>query len=211
MSIQLILINDTVYGGNNPRSVLAGKTFDPVASASEITKIQAAGGVFVPTSQPVVNAQQVLAANFHRYKGRSEAELDRLMLAAAIGVYDTQSTPQVTESSADLAETNIFTLSGGGVVVAAYYLPNATSTPGAGSNNDVFLLNIYDNTGTVVGQLCTATLANATPMTKWVRFNLGAITNGLFGDGYTITATITHTGTSVVPAGSWILVTKPTY
>lgn len=116
---------------------------------------------------------------------------------------------QIVESSADLAESLIASLAGSGTIVGAYYFPNASSAPSAGTNTQAMTLNIYDATGTAVGTLASATLANATQMTKWVRFDLGTITNGAFKDGYSVTAQTTHAGTCVLPVGFWVLVIGP--
>jgi hypothetical protein len=112
-------------------------------------------------------------------------------------------------STISLVEIAIGGMIGSGTIIGVYYLPNATSTPAAGSNSQAIVINIYNASGVLVGQLAAASIANATAMTKWVRFNLGTITNGVYADGYTLTASSTLTGTATLPAGTWIIVSTP--
>lgn len=193
----------------------AGALIDSaVHTAAGLAAIQGVGGVLWPSDDPSVAAAAAIVAKMWA-KGADENNIGRVMMAAAAlsaaGNPDTLVTPQVVLTSADQAETLVFSLAGKGTVLGAYYLPNAASAPAAGSNNQVLLLNMNDATGTLVGALATGTLANATPMVKWARFSLGALTNAVFLDGYTVTATVTHTGTAVLPAGQWVLVVAPKF
>jgi hypothetical protein len=210
---KLVLLNPTIIGGAAPKSVSPGTIFDTVTQASDLAAVVASGGVLMPQGNAIVSAQQALAASRRLNKGSNENELALLMLAASAASLDTMQVAVAGTTSADLAEANAFTLSGAGTIVAAYFLPSATATY-TGGNQQVLLLNIYDQTGTLVGQLASFTLGNgvaANQPTKWVRLSLGAITNPIFGDGYTVTLTSTHTGAITLAAGTLVLVTKPTY
>src|ERR1019366_4668048 len=173
---------------------------DTVTQASDLAAVVASGGVLMPQGNAIVSAQQALAASRRLNKGSNENELALLMLAASAASLDTMQVAVAGTTSVDLAEANAFTLSGAGTIVAAYFLPSATATY-TGGNQQVLLLNIYDQTGTLVGQLASFTLGNG----------VAAITNPIFGDGYTVTLTSTHTGAITLAAGTLVLVTKPTY
>lgn len=209
---KLILLNPTVLGLLSPRMVQPGTVFDTVTQATDVTNLVASGGVLVPQTNPVVAAAAVLAQSRRVNKGSNEQELFALMGASAVAVYDAMSLAQATQAGA-LAEVNAFSLAGGGTIVGAYFLSNTTTAYTAG-NKQVYTLNIYDATGTLVGTLASGTNGDgvaAQQMTARVRFSFGAITNGIFGDGYTVTIATALTGTAAIPTGQWILVTKPTF
>jgi hypothetical protein len=205
----VILLNTTIIQtGAGPKVCKASNSYDTSAQATDIAYIKAAGGIFVPSAGAM--AAQAVIAQKEIARGRNEFEVTDVMIAAAGMTIDPLSTPQVVET-ATVAETAILSLAGAGTVVGAYYLPNAASAPASppATNNMVLLLNIYNAAGTLVGQLASGTLSSSNAMTKWARFSLGAITNGLFSDGYMVTATITLTGTATLPAGSWVVTTVP--
>src|ERR1700729_1938354 len=166
-----ILINDTkAQSQSGPQMFRAGSTISDAATQAAIA---AEGGLLWPATDATVAAAAVIVQKL-RKKGANEELGSAAMLAAAInslnqGVSTDIQTPQAI-SSGSLAEVAIAGLVGQGNIVGAYYVPNVSSAPASGSNSQVILLNIYDQTGTLVGQLASATLNNANQMTKWVRF-----------------------------------------
>jgi hypothetical protein len=174
-----ILLNTTAFG---TRWFTAGTHFDDVAQASAIASIQGQGGIFMPATNPVVAAQAARAQDWRISKGRNETEITALMLAAGLATLDVMPAPQAALLNASQAEVQIATLAGAGSIVGAYYSPGAASAPAAGSNSMAVVFNLYDQTGTLVGQLASGTLNSANPMVKWSRFSFAAITNGFFQD-----------------------------
>lgn len=206
-----ILLNPTPAGALSPRLVMPGNVFDSVTQATDITNLLAAGGLLVPNTSALAQAAATLAQNKRLAKGSNEAELTWIMLAGLLSP-DPQSAAVAGTTSADLAEAFAIPLAGGGTITGAYFVPSATATYTAG-NKQVLLVNLYDATGTLVGAVATGTIGDgvtAQQPTKWARLSLGAITNPVFGDGYTLTLTSTHTGTIVLAAGTLVVVTKPT-
>jgi hypothetical protein len=210
---KLILLNTVTIAspGAGAKKVRGSETLDSVLAAADIPGIQSAGGVLWPGTDALVSAAAAIGQSKIVNKGANEDEVDKIMMCAAIqsAGSQTQLSPQASETTTQ-PETEIFALQGSGNVIGAYYLPNASSAPAApnGTNNIILLLNIYNASGTLVGQLASGTLNNSNQMTAKVRFSLGAITNGLYADGFTVTATITVTGTATLPAGDWVLLTQ---
>ncbi len=112
-------------------------------------------------------------------------------------------------SASSITEVVIGAFSKTGTITAAYYFPNATSTPAAGSNNQVLTLTRYNALGSSQGAVASATIANATPMTAFNRFSLGTISNASWSDGDCISAKSVLTGTATVPQGVWVIIGLP--
>ena len=116
---------------------------------------------------------------------------------------------QQATSATAVAEFVIGRLSGTGIITSAYFVPTAASAPASGANSQVLTVNIRNGSGGAALQVAQATLANATPMTAFVDFSLGAITNANYTDGAVLTATTALTGTATLPAGVWVVVSAP--
>jgi hypothetical protein len=118
---------------------------------------------------------------------------------------------QITQaqSAASVPEFVLGRLTGTGTILGVYYVPSAASTPAAGSNNQALTVHRYQANGASIGSVATTPLANATPMTKFADFSLGAISNAAYADGDVLTAQTSLTGTPTLPQGTWVVVTLP--
>ena len=116
--------------------------------------------------------------------------------------------PQATSATA-VAEFVVGRLVGTGVITGVYFIPTAGSTPASGANNQVLTVSVRNGSGGAALQVAQATLANATPMTAFVDFSLGAVANANFTDGFIVTASTALTGTATLPAGMWVVVSAP--
>lgn len=205
----LILVNTvTIATASGAKVCKAGTTYDSVLQASDVTFIKSSGGILFAAANAAVAAQAVIAQKAVQ-QGQNEEFMSRLMLAAAAVSLDPLSIAQGALSSADQAETVVFSLAGAGNIQGVYYLPFASQQPASGANSQTMVFKLYNAAGTLVGTVATGVLNNANPMVSQVRFSLGALTNTTFGDGYSLTVTVTHAGTAVLPAGQWVVVTQP--
>jgi hypothetical protein len=198
-------------GMQAPQGPLVIKASEAIQDTGTLASYIAAGGLVANPNDPTIIAAITICQQkmLGKYRGQNEDLVNAIMFAAytrAASQGEFITYPFAAASSASEAEVAIGQTSGPGVITAAFYVPNAASAPVAGSNTDAFLLNIYSTTGSLVGQLCTATLSNTNQMTKWVRFGLGTITNGSFTDAMTITYQSTVTGTATRPIGQLLVV-----
>lgn len=197
--VAMVLVNTVTI--NNPNSAPTGALMIKAGETISDTGVQAAvataGGILAQATDPNIIAAVAIVNKMRAARGQSEDAINTIMAAAYIKAASQGEliTYNFTAAStASEAEIAVGQLSGSGTITGAFYVPNATATPTAGSNNDVFVLTIYNAAGVAIGQLATATLANATPMTQWVRFPFGTLANVAFQDGYTVTYKSTVTG-----------------
>jgi hypothetical protein len=197
-------------GMGAPQGPILLKASEAISDPATLAAVLAVGGVVANPNDPTIVAAAVVCQQkmLGKYRGQNEDLVNSIMMAAYIKVAsqgEVISYQFTAASSASEAEVQVGELLGYGTITGAFFSPNAASAPAGGANTDTFLLNIYNAAGTLVGQLCTAQLANANQMTKWVRFSMGALTNATFLDGYTVTYQSTVVGTATRPIGTLIL------
>lgn len=118
-----------------------------------------------------------------------------------------------TGSAAAIAEFALCRLSSSGTIVAAYFLPDATSNPAIGSNSQTLTLGKRSgaSTGGSPTAVATFVLSNANSFGGCTAFEdapFGSISNGTFTDGNILTLSTTLVGTATVPSGVLIVVTQ---
>jgi hypothetical protein len=203
----------TVPGGMGaPQGPILLKASEAISDPTTLAAVQGVGGIVANPNDPTIIAAVAICQQkmLGKYRGQNEDLVNSIMMAAYIKVAsqgEVISYQFTAASSASETEIQVGELLGYGTITGAFFSPNAASAPAApnGTNNDAFLLNIYNAAGTLVGQLAAVTLNNSNQMTKWVRFNFGALTNTSFSDGYTVTYQSTVAGTATRPIGTLIL------
>ena len=189
----------------------AGELVDD--SVQSLTPIQAAGGVLLPASNPTIAAAAAIA-QFYKKRGQGRLATQTMLAAgvnsrAGLQLLDYQFG---TASTTAITETTLGPLFGTGSIAGVFFLPNATSTPGAGSNSQVLTATMYNASGGSGVTLGTLTIANATPATKWVRATFAGLASPApaFAAGYSVTIQSALTGTATVPAGIFVVAGFPT-
>jgi hypothetical protein len=178
---------------------------DPVTLAAVI----GAGGMLGNTTDPIILAAVAVVQKMRSKRGQDEHLCDQIMQAAyaeTVGQGEFITTPFAAGSGASDAEALVGGLTGSGIVTGAVYINSgATYAPAAGSNSELFQLNMYNAAGTLVGALGSMTVNNANPLVKWVGFPFGSIANAAFQAGYFVTFLTTVTGTFTRPAGQLVV------
>lgn len=202
-----LLVNNESTGSNNGIYVVtsaggAGKyLLTRAVDCSTSADLQS--GMLVAVSEGTANADSAWLLTTNTSTG---IVLDTTALsfskACSVNTLKREARRSQASTGSAVTEDVFFEATCGMTITAVHYLPSATSTPASGSNNQVLTVNKRDGVGGAPAQVAQATLANGTPMTAWIPFDLGTITNGTLAAGNILTFNTALTGTATLPSGS---------
>jgi hypothetical protein len=197
-------------GMSAPQGPLVIKASEAIQDTGTLAAYTAAGGLVANPNDPIIIAAVAICQQkmLGKYRGQNEDLINAIMFAAytrAASQGEFITYPFAAAATTSEAETVIGTMVGPGTITGVYFVPNVGDIPAAGSNTDTMVVSIYNAAASLIGTVATGVLANATPFVQWQRFAFGAITNGSFLDGYTLTYKSTVVGTVSRSAGQLLI------